>query len=321
MTPRVDAPYTRPALWPEVRPGRFAATLRRESTEGCRAALLGLPHDLGVQLNGGRPGARRGPEAFRAAFASFGAPWDGLRGRAIDVGVFDAGDVVPAEGSDEQALLETHRRIESAVSYFQERGLVTLCIGGGHDLSLPSLRAVSRRAGQPLGGINLDAHLDVRARVGSGMPFRALIEGKHLAPQRFVELGLGRFSNDRADLEWLGQQGATLLFAETLSEPGLEVGGLLDAACQGGCAFLSIDLDGLDQSAAPGVSAPNPLGLSVRDAARLAEAAGARPQIRHFDLMELNPTYDLDARTARAAALVLLYFLTGLCDRREIADP
>ena len=316
MTGRVDVPHTRAAIWPDVKPGRFAGTLRRESTEGCRAALLGLPDDLGVQLNGGRTGARGGPEALRTTLGRFGVAWDGLRGRALDVGVFDAGDVVPAEGGDEGALFETHRRIESAVAYLQERGLVTVCVGGGHDLSLPSLRAVSARVGHPLGGINVDAHLDVRARVGSGMPFRALIEGQQLAPQRFVELGLGRFSNDRGDLEWLGQQGATLLFVETLLERGFDVDGVLEAVCHGGAAFLSIDLDGLDQNVAPGVSAPNPLGVSVRDAARLAEAAGARAEIRHFDLMELNPRYDTDARTARTATFLLLCFLAGLSDRQ-----
>lgn len=316
MSARVEVPYTRPAPWPQVRPGRFASTLRRESTEGCRAALLGLPDDLGVRLNAGRPGARGGPEAFRATFARFGVAWDGLRGRALDVAVFDAGDVVPAEGADEAALFETHRRVESAVADLQERGLVTLCVGGGHDLSLPSLRAVAQRVGHPLGGVNLDAHLDVRARAGSGMPFRALIEGNHLAPRRFLEVGLGRFSNDRGDLEWLEQQGATLLFGETVLDRGLDVDGVLDAACQGGAAFLSIDLDGLDQSASPGVSAPNPLGVSVRDAARLAEAAGSRPEIRHFDLMELNPLCDVDARTARTATLLLLCFLAGLSERR-----
>lgn len=315
MTALARAPHTQPAAWPELGPGRFAAGLRRESPEGCKGALLGLPDDLGVQLNGGRTGARGGPEALRAALARFGIGWDARRGRALDVSLFDAGDVAPAEGSDEAALLETHRRIESAVGYFQERGLVTLCVGGGHDLTLPSVRAAADHAGQALGGINLDAHLDVRERVGSGMPFRRLIEGARLEPQRFVELGLGRFSNDAADLAWLAQTGATLLYAETLHECGLDVQAVLDVACRGGHAFLSIDLDALDQGAAPGVSAPNPLGVSVRDAARLAEAAGARPEIVHFDLMEFNPRYDLDARTARTAALLLLHFVAGLCER------
>jgi formiminoglutamase len=168
------------AEWPELRPGRLAAVLRRGSSEGCRCALLGLPDDLGVQLNGGRTGAREGPRAFRAALARFGVPWDGLNQQSIDVGIFDAGDVEPAPGSDEAALLETHRRVEAAVRALQERGLVTVCIGGGHDLTLPSARAAAEVHGGGLGGVNFDAHLDVRARVGSGMAFRRLIEGGHL---------------------------------------------------------------------------------------------------------------------------------------------
>ena len=76
-------------------------------------------------------------------------------------------------------------------------------------------------------------------------------------------------------------------------------------------------LDALDQSVAPGVSAPNPLGLSLREAARLAEAAGARPAVQHFDLMELNPSADVGGRTARVAAALFLHFIAGFCQRPE----
>jgi formimidoylglutamase len=308
-------PHTLRATWPEARSGRLAAALRRDSTLGCRCALLGLPDDLGVRLNGGRPGAKAGPTQFRAALSRFGVAWDGLRRRALDLGIFDAGDIDVAEGSDENALFETHRRIASAVEHLQAQGLVTVCIGGGHDLTLPSVAASAKERGRAVGGINLDAHLDVRTRVGSGMPFRRLIEGRHLDAQCFAEVGLGRFSNDPEDLAWLERQGATLVFAESILEQGLDVAGLLALACRPGQAFLSIDLDGLDQSVAPGVSAPNPLGLGVREAARLAEAAGARHEIQHFDLMEFNPNHDLDGRTARTAALLFMHFVAGLCER------
>jgi formimidoylglutamase len=310
-------PHTVAAAWPEPSWGKLAATLKRESAHGCRCALLGLPDDLGVQLNLGRPGARGGPSAFRAALSRFGVAWDGLAAKSLAVGIFDAGDVEPATGVDEAALFETHRRIAEAVGSLHEQGLLTICVGGGHDLSLPSLSALARHCGQPLGGINLDAHLDVRERVGSGMPFRKLIEAQHLDPRRFVELGLGRFANDPGDIEWLQEKGATLIFAQTVLEAGLDVDGALNLACQQGPAFLSIDLDGLDQSAAPGVSAPNPLGMTVRDAARLAEAAGARADILHFDLMEYNPSFDLDGRTARSAVLLFLHFVAGLCERAQ----
>lgn len=306
-------PHTRVGADFETKPGRLAARLRRDSFDGCRAALLGLPDDLGVKLNGGRVGAAHGPSEFRATLARFGGDFDGAAQRGLELGIFDAGDVVPAPGDDEAALFETHRRIEEAASFLHAQGLVTICVGGGHDLSLPAISALSRSAGEPLGGINLDAHLDVRARVGSGMPFRRLIEGGYLDPRRFVEVGLGRFSNDRGDLEWAAARGVRLIFAEALLERGLDATELLGHACgERRAAFVSIDLDGLEQSVAPAVSAPSPLGVRLHHAAALAEAGGAHPAVRHFDLMEFCPRFDSDARTGRSAVLLLLHFIAGL---------
>jgi arginase family enzyme len=107
-----------------------------------------------------------------------------------------------------------------------------------------------------------------------------------------------------------------LRFAETDLLEGLDPKPLLDLACRGGRAFVSIDIDGVDQNAAPGVSAPAPLGLAVRDALRLAEAAGIRKQVVHFDLMEFNPSHDVDGRTARLLCLLFLQFLAGLSRRK-----
>jgi formimidoylglutamase len=306
------APHTRPAAWPEPRPGRLATRIEREHAAGARCGLLGLPDDLGIVLNGGRPGAAHAPSAFRAMLARFGVAWDGLREHALSLPIYDAGDVEPAAGNDEAALLETHARVLRAVDWLHEQGMLPVCLGGGHDLSLPSITALARRQGRAVGGINLDAHLDVRERVGSGMPFRRLIEAGDLDPRRFVELGLGRFVNDVGDLAFARERGATLVFAEPLLTQGIDVARWLELAAGSGPAFLSIDLDGLDQSVAPGVSAPNPLGICLRDATALAEAAGAHPAIGHFDLMEGNPNFDLDGRTSRAAVLLFLHFVTGL---------
>jgi formimidoylglutamase len=319
----MTVPHARPAAWPLLRSGRFAATIR---TDGAPAlgdvALLGLPDDTGVRLNGGRPGAADGPRAFRAALATFGTTFDLAAGKAIDVRVFDAGDVEPAAGGTEAALAETHARVEAAALALHEAGCVTVGIGGGHDLTLPSVTAAARRRGRALGGVNLDAHLDVRERVGSGMPFRRLIEGGHLDPHAFVELGLGRFANDAGDVEWARAQGAWLVSADQHAESPRPPALVLERALAApGAGFVSIDLDGLDGASAPGVSALNPCGLDVRDACRLAEAAGRDPRVVHFDIMELAPPHDLDGRTARTAALLFLTFVAGVAARRERPTP
>lgn len=304
-------PHTRPAKWPEIRAGRFASCIRERAPSEARLALLGLPDDTGVLLNRGRPGSKQGPAAFRQVLAGVGTTWDGVRGESLELPIYDAGDVEPAAGDDERALLETHARVEAAVRELQRLGLVVAGIGGGHDLSLPCVTAAGSMHGAPLGGINLDAHLDVRERVGSGMPFRRLIDSGVLEPHRFVELGLGRFANDQADLVWARQMGAHLVFASEIQRVGLELDREFERAFAGGSGFVSIDLDGLDQSVAPGVSAPNPLGLGVWHAAELAERAGQDARVIHFDLMELNPVYDRDNHTARTAALLFLHFAAG----------
>jgi formimidoylglutamase len=302
-------------VWPAVREGRFASSIQVHSASGAGVALLGLPDDTGVRLNRGRPGAKQGPAAFRQVLASFGTTWDGVGSASLALPIYDAGDIEPAPGDDERALFETHARIEAAVRELRRLGFVVVGVGGGHDLTLPSVAAVGAAHGGLLGGINLDAHLDVRARVGSGMPFRRLIERGALEPRRFVELGLGRFANDQADLDWLRELGGHLVFAREIQRAGLDLDREFDRAFGDGSGFVSIDLDGLDQSVAPGVSAPNPFGLGVSHAVELSERAGQDPRVLHFDLMELNPAYDRDQHTARVAALLFLHFVAGFARR------
>jgi formiminoglutamase len=317
----VTTPFTRLAEWPPIKAGRFAASIRPIADVGGGAgtsaaprgaiALLGLPDDTGVRLNGGRPGAAEGPRAFRAALAAFGTPWD-LDGDApLDAAVVDAGDVEPAPGDGEDALAATHARAEAAARALHDAGHVTVGIGGGHDLALPCIAAYAAHVGRAVGGINFDAHLDVRERVGSGMPFRRLITGGHVDPRAFVELGLGRFVNDRGDVEWARAQGVTLVSAADVLTSKVALAPLLAHALRGDAGFVSIDLDGIDSAFAPGVSAPCAMGLGVAHATQLAEAAGSDARVGHFNLMELCPPQDRDGRTARVAALLFLSFVAG----------
>lgn len=309
-------PHTRPAEWPRIAPGRFAERIRYDSPTACELALLGLPDDTGVRLNGGRPGAAAGPSAFRAALATYGTAWDAAAHSSIETRVFDAGDIEVVPGDDESALFETHARVEAAVRALHALGLIPICIGGGHDLSLPSITALSKHVGQPVGGINVDAHLDVRERVGSGMPFRRLIEAGALDPRCFVEFGLGRFANDAGDLAWLKARGATLVSVDQALAGYAEFEVLSKALlAPGSSAFLSVDLDVIDSAAAPGVSALNPSGLGVALVAKLAEACGERAGVRHFDIMELSPPWDTSGRSARVAAHLLLCFVAGFARR------
>lgn len=311
-------PHLQPADWPAVSPGRFAGGIARgpNPPKGAAIALIGLPDDLGIRLNGGRAGAALGPTAFRAAMAKFGVAFDAGSSRAIPDIVWDAGDIAPVPGADAAALNATHARVTEALLEVHRAGLLPVCVGGGHDLTFPSVRALAQHRGGAVGGINIDPHLDVRENPGSGMPFRALIEGRHLDPRRFSTLGVGRFSNSRAHVEWLGSRGGAIAPIEELARDPA-AGFRASAARAGDDAFVSFDLDSIDGADAPGVSAVNPAGLTPREAAIIVRAAGADPRVRHFDLMELNPAHDDDGRTARVAAFLFLNFVSAFAGRDQ----
>ena len=337
-------PHVVPPNWPEMRPDRFAASIRTGSPDGCAIALLGLPDDTGVKLNRGRIGAVGGPRAFRTALALYGVGYDALENRDLGVRVFDAGDVAPATpprphvGFDdspapppevdpeqerellEPLLYETHRRVTEAVSAIHALGMVPVCVGGGHDLTFASVRALAQHARAPVGGINVDPHLDVREQAGSGMAFRALIEGGHVDPERFVQYATGRFANSREHCDWLSARGSAIIGIDKALEHPSALNVAFDRVLRGPTepAFVSFDLDSIDGSHAPGVSAVCPMGLRVPDAVRIADRAGRHPSVRHFDMMELCPPNDEPpgaGRTARVAALLFLTFVAAFAER------
>jgi len=330
----VQIPHTQPGIWPELRRGGVAHTLG----VGCRGlreakptldpsatpiALLGLPDDTGVTLNNGRPGAAQGPTAFRAALARFGNPFDASHDSPLLTRFLDCGDIVCSDHADPEIRLnENHDRASEAIEKLQTAGYTTVGIGGGHDGTFAFARGVARhlQQGDPesrIAGINLDPHLDVRETIGSGMPFRQLIEKHFLDPARFVELGTGRFSNSREHIEYLTSRNShPVTIDRLLANPAIAINHAFDTAFDSGlCGFVTIDLDALDGSFAPGVSAVNPMGVSPAIAAAIAERAGETAAVHHFDIMELSPPYD-DGRTARIAALLFIHFLAGFERRR-----
>ncbi len=290
-------PHGKPGVWPDaIGAGRFAAGIRRDSPEGCCIALIGMPDDTGVGLNHGRPGAAEGPSAFRAALARYGTGQPAGFDWPL---VFDAGDVTPA-GDD---INETHARVTEAVSAVLDAGLLPVGIGGGHDLTFPFVRAIAAFQPDPMVGVYFDAHLDVRDELGSGMPFRRLLEGGH-ARELHVH-GLDRFANSAEHVAWfLANGGKVGDFGRKMDWPE-------------GNLFVSLDLDVLDQAHAPGVSAMNPNGWSPMLCEQWCRAAGLCERVRCFDIMELSPPHDERGRTARLAARMFLSFLSGFAGRES----
>ncbi len=308
----MQVPHCQPGEWPKDIPSsRLAAHVQLAFPTGCRVALLGLPDDLGVRLNNGRAGAKEGPTAFRHALAKYGvahpSPTHYPR-------VFDAGDVVPATGNTESSLHETHRRVSEASAALVHAGLFPIAIGGGHDLTYAFVRGVWQAwhdqvntTPQPWAGVYLDAHLDVRDTPGSGMPFRKLIDDG--ISDRLLIAGFDPFANAQEHVAWFESHAGTII--PDVARYGLPQQSIKTLTSTHG-TFCSFDMDVLDQSIAPGVSAMNPCGLSVEKAATALALISRIPSLRCLDFMELSPPHDDQGRTARVAAHLFLTVLMVL---------
>ncbi|HAY13217.1 MAG TPA: formimidoylglutamase, partial [Armatimonadetes bacterium] len=69
--------------------------------------------------------------------------------------------------------------------------------------------------------------------------------------------------------------------------------------------YLSLCLDVLEAGTAPGVSAPAGRGLNVAVVDDFVRTVAQSGKCRLFDVAELNPSLDIDERTARVAARLI----------------
>ena len=69
--------------------------------------------------------------------------------------------------------------------------------------------------------------------------------------------------------------------------------------------YMTICLDVLPASQAPGVSAPSAHGVDMQIVEHLVRHAKASGKLRMADIAELNPSLDTDNRTARIGARLL----------------
>jgi len=269
--------------------------------------ILGCPQDEGVRRNGGRPGAAQAPaEIRRALYKMTVAGLDGL-------GLHDAGDVAPLA-----TLEETHAALQAAVARLLADRKRVVVLGGGNDISYPDCAALAGQAGDVL-AFNIDAHFDVRpnAERNSGTPYRQLLEEALLKAHRFFELGSQPFCNAAEHARYLHEKRAHVVPLDDLRAKGAArvVRRALREASKAKAVFWGFDMDVVNAAEAPGVSAPNPLGLSGAELCELATLAGAEPRTRIVEFTEVNPAFDIDGRTARLAAAAIWHYLVALAER------
>lgn len=285
-TGRDDGPGPEHARWHSIVSGWEPGDVLPEGA----AVLVGFASDEGVLRNGGRVGAAEGPSVLRAALASLSDP---------GVPVFDAGDVVVDDGDLEGGQVRLGRVVEAVLA----AGALPVVLGGGHAVAYGSYLG---RAGRGAWGVlNVDAHFDLRTadRATSGTPFAQMAAAELGAgrPFAYSVAGISPANNTRVLFEAAERLGVRVLLDEDCS-PERAAAFAAEAAASVERLHLSIDLDALPASVAPGVSALAGFGIALDAVRAVVRAVVASGKLGLLEVAELNPRFDVDGRTARTAA-------------------
>ena len=270
---------------------------------GADFVVAGVPLDIGTT---NRAGARDGPHAIRRASRML---TDGDHPEfwiePAKLSLADIGDFELALG-DIPASLHLIEQQAAALGHL-------IAFGGEHGITLPLLRALSRRMGDPLGLVHFDAHVDTwptnfgQTHAHGSVFYHAIEEGL-VDPHRMIQIGI-RSPVQRDVWDWTIGRGVTVLTAQDVhaSRPD-EVAQRIRDVVGAAPAYLCFDIDALDPAVAPGTGTPEIGGLASWQAQAILRRLRGITFVG-MDVVEVAPAYDVAEITALAAATVVWEYL------------
>lgn len=259
--------------------------------------LHGFAVDEGVRRNKGRVGAAEAPDIIRANMANFPVVQPNFV-------LCDFGNV---ECVDQQ-LEESQESLAEKVGKALSTGARSIVVGGGHEVMHAHFSGLRKAyPDKKIGIINFDAHFDNRSvepNVGpsSGTGFWQIAQQETL---HSLHIGIQRNSNTLQLFDTAHQLGmqyilADELFFENLPSLYIKVDDFLENV---DFIYITICMDVFNAALAPGVSAAAYNGIFA-DAAfmHLYRHLLSSTKVRALDVAEVNPSFDIQNRTARLAA-------------------
>jgi agmatinase len=285
---------------------------------GIDVAIIGAPMD---ELVSDRPGTRFGPRAIRAASAPHGVHLEAGIDAFEELRIVDYGDAAVAPADPEAS----HAAITALVAEVAGAGVIPVVLGGDHSITQPEATALASVHG-PIGLVHFDTHTDTgvtlwERSLSHGTPMYNLVDGGHVDPRRYVQIGLRGYWPGPAEFGWQRELGITSFFAHDVRDRGIrDVVERAIAIVGPGPALLTVDVDVLDPAFAPGTGTPEPGGLTPTDLLWACRTIASRLDLVGSDVVEVAPTAVGSADvTALVGDRIIRESLTGIAMRRRDA--
>ena len=286
-----------------------------------------MPMDLGQS----RRGVDMGPSALRVA---------GLQARLKQLGhqVEDIGNI-PVKQPEEMPvgekrakymteIAETCKDLAEIVQKCLEEDFVPLVLGGDHSIAAGAVTGVAahfRKAKKQIGYIWLDAHGDMNTPESSpsgnvhGMPLAAVMGygapelvdllgfKPKVEPQNIVLVGVRDL--DLQERRLVKKSGVRVFTMRDIDERGMRevmADALKYATDDTDGISVSLDMDFVDPSDAPGVGTPVRGGVTYREAHLAMEMIADSDAMASMEVVEINPVIDEHNRTALLGVELIL---------------
>ena len=295
----------------------WAATIATVMAEKIR--IIGVPMDLGAS----RRGVDMGPSALRVA---------GLQSRLKQLGrqVEDVGNVSVPQAEEQpygekkarylEEIAQTCKNLAEMVRKSLDEEMFPLVLGGDHSIAVGTVAGAAEhfnKKGKRIGIIWLDAHGDMNTPESSpsgnvhGMPLASIMGNgpaelteiagiKPMVEPRNVVL-VGIRDLDSKERRFAKESGVHVFTMRDIDERGMRevmAEALRFATDDTAGIAVSLDMDFVDPSDAPGVGTPVRGGVTYREAHLTLEMIADSRAMISFELVEINPVIDLHNTTA-----------------------
>lgn len=289
-----------------------------------KVTIIKAKTDLGVMVDG----SNLGPDAITKHFIE-----DNRINKIINI---EKSNIVKSKDKKDleknlDAINEFNEKLYNAVRQCKQNEEFPIILGGDHSLAIGSALA-SIKEDESLGIIWIDSHGDYNTfettRTGNihGLPLAAIDhqtqeklsffhDGNYYKPENTVIVG-GR-DIDELEMPNIKKAGVTVFTTSDIKREGSKaiIKKAMDIALNNtNGVHISYDIDVIDPQIAPGVSVPAINGINQEEAYEIAdEVLKYKDNIKSFDLVELNPTKDINNKTEQIAVELLEKIIKSKC--------
>ena len=156
-----------------------ADTVEFLQTSDAKFVLFGIPEDIGVRANFGRPGAASAWESTIKSIANIQHNRFSKGNQILVLGHLDAAEEMKEVENLDFNILEERKQLSKVVEKIDKEvshiiftivkaGKIPIIIGGGHNNAYGNIKGTALAKGKAINAINFDAHSDFR-----------ILEGRH----------------------------------------------------------------------------------------------------------------------------------------------